>query len=431
MFAQLVSNKRVVVSRGDPDPAEDRAAERVIAHVDLDAFFASVEQRDRPRLRGQPVVVGGRPNQRGVVSSASYEARARGIYVPMPLTRAYRVCPSAHFLPARFDAYQQASDQVFEICRRYSPIVLQASIDEGYLDWTQSQWVGRMRSRVATQHWPIDLAEALRAAVAKETGLSVSIGVGRNRMIAKIAGKYCKPRGVCHVAAGFEAAFLAPLPLAVVPGIGPRAASMLAGVGLKRIGQVRQIDDAELTLCVGASWAIRLRRIADGSGGIGAGGSQSGSAVLPTEYRPKSISNERTFASDCHDPQRIRRALYRLVEKAAWRLRRADLKSATVTIKYRRGDFHTITRSATLSCWTDCHQEIYAAAGEMLTPLVNRPGGCRLIGVQLTNLRAMSERQLTLYEEGEHQSRRRVDRAIDAIRRRCGYHGVTTAAALG
>jgi len=426
MFAQLVVNKRFVSNGNASEPMADAAAERVIAHVDLDAFFASVEQRDRPRLRGQPVVVGGRPNQRGVVASASYEARARGIYVPMPLTRAYRVCPQAHFVPGRYDAYEQASGQVFEICRRYSPNVLPASIDEGYLDWTQSQWVGRMRRRVATRHWPIDLAESLRAAVAGETGLSVSIGIGRNRLIAKIASKYCKPRGVCHVAAGFEAALLSPLPLAVVPGIGPRAAAMLDGVGLNRIGQVRELSDAALTERVGAAWAIRLRRMAEGLGG-----NRTDVDVLPTEHHPKSISNERTFATDCHDPQRIRRTLYRLIEKAAWRLRRAELKSATVTIKYRRGDFHTITRSATLSCWTDCHQDINAAAGELLAPLVGRRGGCRLIGVQLTNLRSMSERQLTLYEEGEHQARRRVDRALDLIRRRCGYHGVTTAAALG
>ena len=420
MIAQEFVDKRVTGLPRNADSTDAHSADRVIAHVDLDAFFASVEQRDRPRLRGEPVVVGGQPNQRGVVASASYEARSKGIYVPMPLTRAYRICPQAHFVPGRFDAYQKASAQVFEICRRYSPNVIPASIDEGYLDWTRSQWIGRQRSRAVFRHWPIDLAESLRKTVSSEVGLSVSIGIGSNRLIAKIAGKFCKPRGICHVAPGFEESFLAPLPLAVVPGIGPRTAATLEAVGLKRIGQVQLLSDAQLRERVEESWVRRLRRIASGIG----------SDLLPSEHCPKSISNERTFSSDCYDPQRIRRTLYRLVKKAAWRMRQADLKAATVTIKYRSGDYLTTNRSVTLSCWTDCHQEIYAAAGELLASLIWRRGGCRLIGIQLTNLRTTSQRQLSLYEEREILARRKVDRALDAVRRRCGYHGVTTAAAL-
>jgi len=415
--------------------ASANLAGRVVAHVDLDAFFTSVEQVLDPRLIGQPVVVGGAADQRGVVASASYEARARGVYVPMPLVRAYRACPEAHFLPGRHDVYQDFSRRVFAVIRRFSPCVEVASIDEGYLDWTVDQWralnacgarVGQARPSSESStvlppaHWPLALAEALRSAVLAETGLSVSIGIGRNKLIAKIASKYCKPRGLCHVRAGAERAFLRPMRLSVVPGIGRRAAELLAANGFERFSEIQDAGEALLVRRLGAEWARRLMRIAAGDG----------SGVLSAREAPKGISNETTFSRDCTDFELVRRTLYRLVEKSAWRLRRAGLVAGTVTVKLRTADFRTRTHARALGYGSDCHAELYRVASELFDAFAPRRQAVRLIGVQLSQLAPARGRQLLLFDGARRATAERVDRALDRVRERWGFRMITTAAGL-
>ncbi len=403
---------------GERDTAA--AAPRVVAHVDLDAFFASVEQLLRPELRGEPVVVGGRPNQRGVVAAASYEARARGVRVPMPLTRAYRICPEAHFLPGRHALYQDYSRRVFAVVETFSPQIEQASIDEGYLDWTVEQWRALHAGQAPPRHWPVALAERLRDAVMAQVGLSVSVGVGSNRLIAKIASAQCKPRGLCHVATGSEAAFLRPMPLSAAPGIGARASELLAGSGLFTVADVQDMPWDLLVARVGESWAERLGQLAAGEG----------RRTLTPQEAPKSVSNERTFRVDCRDPEAVRAALYRLVEKAAWRLRRAGLKAGTVTVKLRTADFRTRTHGHSLGYRSDCQAELYLCSSRLLEGLLPAEGAVRLVGVQLSNLDEASERQLLLFGEKPNATGARVDRVLDAVRERIGFFSICTAGSL-
>ncbi|MCB9865583.1 MAG: DNA polymerase IV [Phycisphaerales bacterium] len=402
-----------------------RAARRVVAHVDLDAFFTSVEQLLNPALAGQPVVVGGAANQRGVVASASYEARARGVYVPMPLVRAYRVCPEAHFLPGRHSLYSDFSRRVFEVINRFSPTVERASIDEGYLDWTAEQCgthqpVTARHGAALPVHWPLALAESLRLAVLAETGLSVSVGIGANRLVAKIASKHCKPRGICHVATGAERAFLRPLPLAVVPGIGKRATEVLAANSLVRFADAQDTDDATLARCLGDEWARRLRRIANGEGRV----------ELSPHEAPKGISNESTFRQDCRDLDTVRRTLYRLVEKAAWRLRRAGLVTGSVAVKLRTADFRTRTHTRTLGYHSDCHAELYRVAAQLFEDFAPRHQAIRLIGVQLANLAPATGCQLLLFDSDRRAVNQQVDRLLDRVRAQHGFSGIATAAGL-
>jgi DNA polymerase-4 len=401
------------------------ATHRVIAHVDLDAFFTSVEQLLDPRLAGQPVVVGGAANERGVVASASYEARARGVYVPMPLTRAYRVCPEAHFLRGRHEEYARFSKRVFEICEHESPTFQAASIDEGYLDWKKEQWSAIHPHQKIPKHWPIEMATRLRDEVMRRVGLSVSIGIAKSRLVAKIASKYCKPRGICHVAAGSERAFLRPLPLSVVPGIGQHAQAMLAATDLHTFDDVQRLSEGELESRVGAKWAERLIRLAGGEG----------SHTITLSGPPKSVSNETTFAEDCRDLQAVQSTLYRMVEKASWRLRKAGLKAGTVSVKLRTADFKTMDRSRSLGFRTDQHQEIYAYAQELCREQLTRRSnamfkGVRLIGVRLSNLDTTSNRQLLLHDAPSQWKSNQVDQTVDQIRARFGFKKLLTAGGI-
>jgi DNA polymerase-4 len=408
----------MIASLNQPTAVEP--ATRVVAHVDLDAFFTSVEQLLNPRLAGQPVVVGGAADQRGVVAAASYEARARGVFVPMPLTRAYRVCPDAHFLPGRHALYGEYSRRVFAIIERECPLVEKASIDEGYLDWTVHQWMALHPGLAPPVHWPLALADRLRRAILGETGLSVSIGVGANHLVAKIAGKYCKPKGICHIAAGTEAGFLRPMRLGVVPGIGRRAVEVLAGNGFERFADVQDASDATLRARLGRGWADRLRAISRGVG--------RSQLVFPTE--PKSISNERTFARDCRDHAEVRRTLYRLVERAVWRLRRAELCAGTVGVKLRTADFRTRTHERSLGIPSDARREIYLVAARLLDERMPARAALRLVGVRLGHLRPAHQRQLLLFNDAGDVADQRVDEVLDGVRGRFGYDRIGTAAAL-
>jgi DNA polymerase IV len=376
---------------------------RTILHVDLDAFFAAVEQRDDPTLRGKPVIVGGMPPGRGVVSAASYEARVYGVHSAMSITEAYRRCPHGVYLPVDGRRYQQASREVMAILRRFTPQVEPISIDEAFMDVTGSQ--------------PLfgegpEIAAAIKAAVRDHVGLTASVGVATTKLVAKIASDLRKPDGLVVVPSGEEAAFLAPLPISRLWGVGEKTATVLAEYGVKTIG-----DLAEL------SPDLLVRR-------FGKHGASLATRALGMDDDPvhegdpaKSVGHETTFDVDSSDPEVIERTLLALSDGVSGRLRSAGVKASTITVKVRDSSFRTVTRQRTLAQPTDLTEPIYRAALELARPQV-RGIRVRLLGVTASNL---GEReQLGLFAEDDPRRRRAIE-AADAVRRRYGSKAVTRA----
>src|SRR3984957_13633048 len=299
-----------------------------ILHVDMDAFFVSVELLERPELRGKPVVVGGRPDQRGVVTAASYEARKFGIQSAMPLRTAGRLCPHAVFLEGHHHLYSQWSDRIAAILGKYSPIVEMASVDEAYLDLAGT---GRLHGP------PFAAAHALLREITSTTGLPCSAGLGRTRLVAKVASDQAKPRGLLWVPAGSEEAFLAPLSVRRIPGIGKVTEAALKNMGIERVEQLAAIQSEQLDDVFG-QWGAALYRKARGPD--------------PYEFfidaEPKSISHSHTFSDDTGDRAQLDGMLSLLCQKAAKRLREAGLDARTITVTIRYAGFETVTRSKTL-----------------------------------------------------------------------------------
>jgi len=384
----------------------------IIAHVDLDAFFASVEQVLNPRLAGQPVVVGGYADDRSVVASASYEARARGIHVAMPLFRAYRLCPQAHYLRGNYHEYARFSEQIFKLCERFTPLVEPASIDEGYLDLTGT---ARVHLRAEGPRWPIAVGQLLRETVQRETGLNVTVGIGSNKLVAKIAAKYAKPNGLCYVAPGYEEAFLSPLPLKAIPGIGPRTAEVLGEYNLRTVADLRAIPRELLVRTFGEAAGESLYEKARGRG----------DERIEPPVEPKSISRETTFEQDTADLNFIKSMLYYLTERACRKLRQLGLAAHVVTVKLRYSDFVTQLRGRSLGHYSDQDHEFYAAAGELLERLYTRRVQVRLVGVQVSGLTAGAVRQTHLWLEQAHEKRRRLYAAADRVRDRFGFSALS------
>ncbi len=386
--------------------------DRTILHVDLDAFFAAVEQRDRPELRGRPVVVGGgSPDQRGVVSTASYEARKFGIHSAMPLRTAGALCPEAVFLPVDGRKYQAVSREVMAILRRYTPQVEPISIDEAFLDVTGS--------RALFGDGP-EIGRAIRAAIEDEVQLTASVGVAGSKLVAKIASDLRKPDALVVVPRGEEAAFLAPLPIQRLWGVGERTAAGLAELGVATMGDLAALPPDLLTRRFGkhgATLAERARGIDDDPVSDGA--------------PAKSISHEHTFDVDTSDPALIDRTLLAMADGVAGRLRSAGLRAATVQVKVRDSSFRTITRQRTLAEPTDLAEPIWRTATELARPEI-RGLKIRLLGVGTSGF--AEREQLTMFAEegaGEDGRRRKATEAADAIRRRFGERAVTRARLLG
>jgi len=338
---------------------------RRIIHVDMDAFYASVEQRDDPSLRGKPLVVGGSPEGRGVVAAASYEARRHGIRSAMPMARAVRLCPELVIVPPDFPRYRDASKRVFAIFRRVTPLVEPLSIDEAYLDVTVNDWAEPFASRVAKR---------LKAEILAETGLTASAGVAPNKMLAKIASGWRKPDGLTVIPTTDVDRFLQRLPVKALAGVGPVTAARLARYGLTRLVELRDADPAVLASVLGAH-AASVRRMAFG---------HDDRPVVPD--RPaKSASRENTYAEDLHDPERIRLEIERMaLDLAGWLERRA-VWARTLVVKVRYSDFTTITRSHTSRADRDA--AALAARAQVLTGRTDagrRP--VRLLGVGVHNL---------------------------------------------
>src|ERR1700680_254814 len=299
-----------------------------ILHVDMDAFFVSVELLDRPELRGKPVVVGGQPGQRGVVTAASYEARKYGIQSAMPLRTAGRLCPHAVFLESRHHLYSEWSDRVAAILGKYSPVVEMASVDEAYLDLAGT---GRLHGP------PFAAAHSLLREITAKTGLPCSAGLARTRLVAKVASDQAKPRGLLWVPAGAEAAFLAPLGVRRIPGIGKVTEAALRKLEIERVEQLAALPQEKLEAIFGR-WGTALYRKSRGED----------SYEFFTDAEPKSISHSHTFGSDTRDAGALGAMLSRLGQKAAKRLREAGLEANTVSVTIRYAGFQTVTRAKTL-----------------------------------------------------------------------------------
>ena len=382
-----------------------------IIHVDLDAFFAAVEQRDRPELRGKPVIVGGDPRSheytRGVVSTCSYEARKFGVHSAMPLTTALRLCPQGIFVPVDGAKYQRVSREVMTVFRRFTPVVEQVSIDEAFLDVAGTE---------ALFGPAPELARRLKREVVETTGLTVSVGVATNKLIAKVGSDLRKPDGLVVVEPGDEAAFLAPLEIRRLWGIGPKTADRLHELGVTTIGQLAALPLESLTRALGDHGAtLHDRALGIDSDPVTGGGEAA-----------QSVSHETTFAVDVTDQAEIERTLLALTEGVTARLRSAGIRAGTVSVKIRDAHFRTITRQRTLPEPSDLTDTIWRAAVELARP-ETRGKKIRLLGVSATQLGAPE--QMGMFEIVDEKRRRVVD-ATDAVRRRFGDRAVTRASLL-
>jgi DNA polymerase-4 len=374
----------------------------------MDAFYASIEQRDRPELRGRPVVVGADPRGRGVVSAASYEARRFGIHSAMPIGDAYRRCPEAAFLPVDMARYAQVSEAIMAILASFTPLVEPLSLDEAFLDVTGSQ---------ALHGTPVEIARRIKLRIRTEVALTASAGVAPNKFLAKIASDLEKPDGLVVVGPGQEAAFLRDLPIGRLWGVGPATERALTGLGLRTIGDLAGASPARLRQRLGAS-GERLRALARG---------EDTRPVVPW-HDPKSVGAEETFARDTRDTARLRRTLFAQAERVAAELRGQGLRGRTVTLKLRFADFRTLTRQERAEVPTCDAAEIFARAYRAFARLP-RPLPVRLIGLSVSGLSGAGDpQQLALF--GRPDRAERLGRLADELRARFGPGAVVRASLL-
>lgn len=379
---------------------------RVILHADLDAFYASVEELDDPTIRGKPVIVGGGPHERGVVSAANYEARRFGVHSALPLRTAGRLCPQGVFLPGRPDRYRALSEQVMKIFASLTPLVEPISLDEAFLDVTAS---------VAAFGDGQTMAQRIKDRVRDEVGLVVSVGVASNKLCAKVASDLRKPDALVVVSPGAEADFLAPLPVGRLWGVGPQARQALADYGVTTIGQLAATPEASLRRRFGhhgADLAARARGI-------------DPSPVVPF-HAPKSIGHEHTFERDTIDVSKLEATLLDVAESVASRLRHHDLSASAVQLKLRYEGFETLTRQAPLPRQARESEPIYDAGVALLRRTLVAGRGVRLIGLTAINL--SPDQQLTLFDRSDRTDR--LARSLDAVRERFGESAITRARLL-
>ncbi|MAC54652.1 MAG: DNA polymerase IV [Gimesia sp.] len=378
---------------------------RTILHVDMDAFYASIEERDHPELQGQPIIVGGRAEHRGVVSAANYPARKFGVHSAMPMKTARQLCPQAHFFPVRMSDYAEVSQSLQKIFRKYTPLVEPLSLDEAFLDVSGSQLLfGNGR----------EIAASIKQEVRHNLQLIASVGVAPNKFLAKIASDADKPDGLVVVEPDKIQEFLDPLPVSRVWGIGKMATQRFNRLGIQTISQVRVLEPKILTELFGEQ-GLHLWNLSQGL---------DERAVIP-ERQAKSISRETTFSSDVNDLEILRIILMDLVEDVSRRLRKNKLRGKTIQLKIRYDDFSTFTRSITVSQPTDLTREIEQSALLMLDQkLPERPLSIRLIGVGVTGFQSGSQHQKSLFDEEDQQKFSRLDQVKDQIASRFGSNSI-------
>ncbi len=382
---------------------------RRIMHIDLDAFFVSVEQVLRPELRGKPVVVGGKPDRRGVVAAASYEARAYGVHSAMPLLTASRLCPQAIFIEGNYQRYRQASQKFMAILADFSPYLEPLGIDEAYLDATGFESLhGSIRQ----------MAEKIKRRVRDELGLCASIGIASSKVVAKVASDASKPDGLLEVPIGGESAFLAPLPVNRLPGIGRKSEPVLKNLNISTIGQLAASPVEVLQRHFGAYGKL----IHDHANGIGDDRVEPPAAA-------KSISRETTFSRDTRDTAMVQATLRHLSERVGSELRQEGKLARCITLKLRYADFTTITRQQTLSQPTDADQAIFDTGLQLLkTELPRSKQAVRLIGIGVSNLVETGKQPDMLDKKGRRLEQ--LNTAIDRIRKKYGFTAIQTGRTL-
>ncbi|MAI33539.1 MAG: DNA polymerase IV [Rhodopirellula sp.] len=377
----------------------------MILHIDMDAFYASIEQRDDPTLRGKPVVVGGSA-KRGVVAAASYEARRFGIHSAMSGKRAAELCPDAIFVRSRLDHYATVGRQVREIFRRFTPLVQPLSLDEAFLDVTGTQRLFGSAREIGTQ---------IKALIKQELNLTASVGIAPLKFVAKIASDINKPDGFTEVSSEHIASFLNPLPVSRLWGVGRVGNKKLASLHLKTIGDIRRYDRTALSEKFG-NWGEHLWKLANGI---------DNRKVVP-DRTAKQISHERTFSDDIDDPELMRAVISHLCEQVTRRLRRNARFARTATVKYRCEDFQTFAQTQSFNQPTQSTDAVFRTAMCLLNELCTKhPRPIRLLGVSLGGLTDLGSRQLDLFQsETDQRSQKALDAVVDQLSDQIGKHSI-------
>ncbi len=378
--------------------------DRRVLHIDMDAFFASVEQVRDPSLKGKPLIIGGdKQDARGVVCTASYEARKFGVHSAMPLSQARRLCPHGIFMRGNFEHYRIASEQVGEVLETVSPLVEPVSIDEAYIDITGSCRLFGGEDAIA--HY-------IKSQIHERTQLPCTVAIAANKLVAKIGSDEGKPDGYLNIPTGTEGAFLRPLALRKLPGVGPRTGEVLESLGVMTIGHLADLPEATLLNAFGPA-GYGLQRAARGI---------STSPVVP-ESSPKSIGRETTFERDLLDWAQITRVLTYLTERAAHALREKDMQARCVTLKVRYSDFDTRTFAKTFCEPTSVDSEVFEALEALIAKAKERRARVRLIGVSFSSL-IHNQRQLYLFGKKQHEKWERALESVDRVRDRYGFEFV-------
>jgi DNA polymerase-4 len=395
-------------------PSHLPAFARTIFHVDMDAFFVSVEELFDPSLKGKAVVVGGQRDERGVVSAASYEARKFGVHSALPLRTAAKLCPHAIFVDGHPERYRECSEKVFQVLTAFSPQVEMASVDEAYLDMTGT-------ARLLGP--PLLAAHKLHQRMKDETRLNCSIGIGSSRLIAKVSSAQAKPNGVLFIVPGEEAKFLAPLDVREIPGVGKVMEKHLHDLGIQKVGDLAKLDESDLEERFG-KWGLALAGKARGED---AGGWFD--AEVGARDEAKSISHEHTYNEDTADASQLESTLMRLSEMVARRLREADFYARTIQLKLRYHDFTTITRAHSLPTPTNLDNEIFEQARTLFRKNWKLGRSVRLLGVQASSFEGKAG-QINLLEGGRQQKWKDALAAADKLRDKFGESSVKLAAGM-
>ena len=383
---------------------------RKIIHIDMDAFYASVEQHDNPPLIGLPVIVGGDPEKRGVVSAASYEARTYGVHSAMPSSQARRLCPQGVFLPVRMHRYREVSGQIFQLLREFTPLVEPLSLDESFLD------VGGSEKLFGPA---LQIAKEVKRRIRETTGLTASAGIAPNKFLAKIASDYRKPDGLVEIKPEGVQDFLRELPISKLWGVGKATEEVLKGMGILKVGQLALFPAEKIERKLG-KFGLELMALARG---------EDERPVSP-ESDAKSISQEETFTPDLEAPDQMKRVLLDQAEQVGWELRKQKLKGSTVTVKVRYPDFTLVTRSLTLPFPTDQGIEIYQTALKLLPRTEAFQKRARLLGVGISNLLHQDDPEQYLLFDSRREKTERSVQAMDRIWEKFGPEAIKRASLL-